>query len=60
MFRMLDDRGLESLVERLHEQSKRQSEESAAYFTRRAQGAGSATMDDAEKKRFLSDKLVAL
>jgi predicted O-methyltransferase YrrM len=54
------DPTVEMLVARLHQQSKAQSKESAAYFARRALEAEPVAPDDADKKSFMSDKLVAI
>ncbi len=60
MTTVLNDPILEVLVARLHEHSKRQSKEMAAYFAARALEGGHAAPDDRIKKKFMSDKLVAL
>jgi predicted O-methyltransferase YrrM len=56
----LNDPVLDALVSRLHEQSAKQAEEISTYFAMRARETRPITPDDPDKKRFMSDKLVAL
>jgi len=57
---VLYDPDLETFVARLHERSERQSAETKACYAARTQDGESATLDDDLKKRFMSDKMVAL
>ena len=60
MAHVLGDPTLEAFLARLHEQSEAQRSESKAYFAARALEAAPVAADDAGKKLFLNDKLVAL
>jgi predicted O-methyltransferase YrrM len=55
-----NDPALDALLARLHGQSTAQSKETAAYFGARGRERQPIAADDADKKNFMSDKLVAL
>src|SRR5262245_28480377 len=58
---LLNDAHLESLIDRLHDQSAAQNEAIESYFTRRAhEGTLDLREFDAETHRFMSDKFIAL
>lgn len=51
---------LEALLERLHGKSLAQDDEMGRFFSRRAEAGEDLSLDSAEVKAFLTDKLVAL
>jgi predicted O-methyltransferase YrrM len=55
----MNDPALEALLERLHEQSNAQVDDTRADFDRRVQEGRNTSLDDSAH-RFLSDKMVAL